>query len=339
MAISKLYKFFYSIAWITEHFLGKTIKEILFSAPLRLLRQKNLQYLQKGSKGKKIDIIVLDTNQDDFEDQLQQLRKKNIPFIVRGVANQWDCLKSWSPQYFLEKYGDDVLPLINASPKSFNAEEVDLSVKYAKFSDIIQGMIEGNTELYSRFNDIFARHPELAKDVDKQWMIDRRDSFSNGKVIQCFMGAKGSLTHNHCATQSNYFVQVYGKKRWYLTAPKYNHYMKVPVDRKPFMHALYDPSRPDFIRFPEMEYADYYDFELAPGDIFYNPPCYWHHVVNPTMSIGFGFRWVSLQTFKSSPLQSFLQLFATNPSVLHALAWRGDFAKVFGFKQKAKQEV
>jgi hypothetical protein len=337
MIIFWQYKILYSLAWLTEHLFGKRIKNSIFQKILENSRNRNLSYLRKNqSIGKKVEINRISLKES--ESVLKDYIKANKPVIIKGGALNWPCCQYWGPDYFNEKYGNDLLPLIDASPKDKNTNEMNYSLSEVKLSTIIQGMKNGDTQLYSRFNDIFTRHPELVDDVDKDWLLNNREFFSSGKAFQCFMGAKNSYTHNHCAIQSNFFVQVYGRKRWILIHPKYNHYLQVPVTRRPYMHTVFDPLDPDYKRFPEMQFADFYDFELEPGDIFYNPPCYWHHVTNPTMSIGFGLRWTSFAALTCSPLQTLLVLLAIDPTIFHAMKWRGNFTKVFSYTRSTVKE-
>lgn len=76
----------------------------------------------------------------------------------------------------------------------------------------------------------------------------------------------------------------------------------------------------------------YYDFTLEAGDIFFNPPCWWHHVMNETMSIGIGFRWFEpITSLKASGMQTLLTLLATNPNVVQATLNRTNFPKIFSY--------
>jgi hypothetical protein len=321
------YRTVFSIIWIAEHFLGKKIAWTLLGPLFRHARKYNLIKLQKLPKGRKIPIDIVDSI--DTKTLRREYLAKNKPLIIRGGAKDWDCVKNWSPETFNEKYGEDMVPIIGAAPKDLETNEMDYSLREVKLSEVIAGMKAGNTELYSRFNDIISRHPELLNDINKEWMLANRELIASGKAWQCFMGPKGSFTHTHCAIQSNFFVQVYGKKGWVMYDPKYNPYLRPPVARRPYFHTLFDPKRPDFENFPEMQWADYYEFELEPGDIFFNPPSLWHYVHNPTISIGLGFRWTSLNAIKSSPIHFLLALFATDPSIIFAARARGNFSKVF----------
>ncbi len=330
---NSLFSLRYNINWLAEHCFGQSIASKTTGLGLSKKREQNLKELKaKGHIGQALQVDIRENlSQQEFIDQYL---KKNKPVVLRGAAKKWACM-NWTPDMLNERYGDDDIPLINASPNIDSEEEMDYSVRTVKFKEVIEGMKVGDNNLYSRFNDLFGKHPELQDDVDTDWFINRREKLVSGKVFQCFVGGKGTYTHIHSAIQSNFFVQVYGEKRWLLYPPSYNQYFKPLVEGRPYFSTFYHPGQQDFTKYPEMEYLDYYDILLSPGDILYNPPSWWHHVINETMTIGFGFRWTSLAaTMMASPMQLLLTLTAYNPSILFAIKVRGNFAKVFGHKRK-----
>ena len=329
------YKKAFSLDWVASHFLGERYQNLsLRRSRLEQLREENLRKLKaQGHIGRPIPMDIREgLTKEEF---VSQYLRANRPVVLKGVAKDWNCVKTWTPDRLKEKYGEDRIPLIDASPKIDDITQMDYSVKYVDFKDVIEGMKVGDNSMYSRFNDLLGNHPELRDDFDIDWFVERREKLVSGKVFQCFIGGKGTYTHIHSAIQSNFFTQVYGQKRWLLYPPSYNQYLRPIVEGRPYFGTLYRPTDRNFSDYPEMEYLDYYDVTLEPGDILYNPPSWWHHVMNDTMTIGVGFRWTSVSaTLKASPIQLLLTLFAYNPSILFAIKSRGDFAKVFGYKKK-----
>ncbi len=329
---ASIYKYLFSFNWLYQHLFQRSINDKKKWNLTNYLRQKNLKKLQEiGHIGRALRVdIVEDISRQDF---IENYLKKNKPVVLKGAAKKWECISKWSPDFLNEKYGDDDIPLINASP-NLN-EEMEYSVKTVKFREVIEGMKRGDNSYYSRFNDLLGNHPELLNDIDKNWFLERTEKIVSGNTFQCFIGGDKTYTHIHSAVQSNFFVQVYGKKNWLLYPPSYNQYLAPLVDGRPYFSTLFHPKEPNFKEFPEMKYLDYFDITLEPGDILYNPPSWWHHVINESMTIGFGFRWASLaSTIKSSPIQLFNTITAYNPSVRFAIKSRGNFAKVFGYKKQ-----
>ena len=146
--------------------------------------------------------------------------------------------------------------------------------------------------------------------------------------FQVFIGGKDTESPLHNAMACNLFVQVYGEKRWSILSPKHtaivdpdpikNLYRGAPYRKNNYP---FNPFEPDYTKPYELfEYVDRYDFVLKPGDILWNPPYWWHAVINQTDSIGVGYRWVPpLYSFKHNPLYAFLDHFAMNPPFLERI--------------------
>jgi hypothetical protein len=93
-----------------------------------------------------------------------------------------------------------------------------------------------------------------------------------------------------------------------------------PANRSVYKFSYYRPNEPDFERFPMARHMDYYETVLNAGDVLYNPPYYWHHVMNPVSSIGVGFRWGNVRTaLRASPLLAILEVFNTNPNLIKGM--------------------
>jgi hypothetical protein len=317
-----------------KHFIRNKNATIIPASLLKSLRNKNLKNLaNKGTKGRSIPIDIRE--ELDAETFVKEYLRKNKPVVLRGAAKEWACVKNWTPDFLDKRYGEDTIPIIDASPDT--NEEIQYTHKEVKFKEVIAGMKKGDNDLYSRFNDLLGNHTELRDDIDMNWFLKRREKIVSGKVFQCFIGGATTYTHIHSAIQSNFFVEVFGKKRWLLFPPSYNQYLAPVVEGRPYFSTLFHPLKPNYDKFPEMEYLDFYDTTLEPGDILYNPPSWWHHVENETMTIGVGFRWTSLTaTLKASPIQLLLTLTAYNPTIIFAINARGRFAEVFTFNKDKK---
>lgn len=247
--------------------------------------------------------------------------KKGIPVVLEGAANEWDCVKKWSLEYFKDLHGDDEIVLVDQAKPDYPYELTTLA-------DVIDN-IRGGGSKYYRFYPLLARHPEHLKDFDYEWLRERRTKPIWFDAFQVFIGGKDSYTALHNANQSNLFVQVYGEKKWVL----YSHYYSAVIDPAPVRNVYrgapgkkqegpFNPfdETPDFsYPYHLYKYLDGYAVHLKPGDILWNPPFYWHAVKNATDSIGVGYRWLSpFYSFKVSPFYMFLDCFATKPPIWKA---------------------
>ncbi len=240
---------------------------------------------------------------------------KGIPVVMEGAAKDWDCVKTWSPQYFKELHGEDDIVIVDQN-------DADYPYELLKLKDVIDSMGSAKQKYY-RFYPLLSRHPEHLKDFDHKWLKERRTRPIWFNSFQVFMGGKGTYTPLHNANQGNLFVQVYGEKNWVL----YSHYYTPIIDPLPARNLYRNaPAKVDHVFNPfedEFEppfklykYMDGLTVNLKPGDVFWNPPFYWHTVKNPTDSIGVGYRWLSpFNAYRRSPLYFSLDMMSFRPPI------------------------
>ena len=303
---------------ILDHFLGRD-KGYNMTLKSRRKYYANLEEsLKKQGEGK---MIPVERRQDlSLEEFKKEYLDKMVPVIFEGVAKDWNCVKDWSFDYFKDLHGEDKIVM---------ADQLKLEKQYETMTlgELIDGINEG-TGKYYRFYPLLQKHPEHILDFDYKWLREKKNPFTISEAFQVFMGGHNTITPIHNASQCNLFTQVYGEKKWVLYHPKYtpvvdpspvrNVYRDGPfkTEKGPF-----DPFNPDYSGpYKLYQYIDSYTVHLKPGDVLWNPPYYWHAVKNIGKSIGVGYRWFPpLYCFKSSPLYSTLDLFATNPPIWKSL--------------------
>ena len=262
--------------------------------------------------------------------------KHGVPVVIEGGGKEWNCVKNWNPQFIADKYGDDKVSLIDASPDDYN--NISYQSEETTLRDVILTMDDRPIKKYSRFNRILHDHPELKKDFDMKWLLSMRNTISSGQTFQVFIGGKGTKTHIHCAAEHNLFTQVYGQKHWIIYPPEFDCVLEPSVTRTPYFHTAFDPDKPDYEKFPAMKYMDRYECLLEPGDILFLPPSYWHHVKNLSGSIGVAFRWFSADAFKVDFMQGLLTMISTNPPFILAARDRTNFAKIFTYMSRKQSK-
>eukprot|EP00164_Ancoracysta_twista_P002852 GFYU01003795.1.p1 GENE.GFYU01003795.1~~GFYU01003795.1.p1 ORF type:complete len:467 (-),score=58.57 GFYU01003795.1:24-1424(-) len=103
------------------------------------------------------------------------------------------------------------------------------------------------------------------------------DTDAGRREMNVWLGGKGAVSHTHYDTAHNFYVQLYGRKRFTLLAPSED---PVPF---PSLHTFYRQAhaniqRPEWHRFPRLQGAKVYQVTLGPGDMLYLPPFWWHRV-------------------------------------------------------------
>jgi hypothetical protein len=334
----------YNALRFSEHFAGRNpsrmrwLKRLVKTAQSRH-HTRLLQHFKDAPAGRIMEIEQRhDIEPADFIDNYLYRAK---PIVLRGVARHWVCCRRWSPQYFADTCGDDRVILINDHIATDESVEDEMSLR-----DIVANL-DSPKGGYARFVPILNNHPELYQDFDTQWLAQRiaRDGrvklwnqTGKGKSLRShlFIGAKTKKTEIHCALTNNFFINVYGKKRWFIVSPAANPLIYSPVNWGPGVFGTeVSPTDPDDGRHPLWRYVDMYEVVLEPGDILFNPPFWWHHVTNMTESVAIGIRWYDLRTaMKASATQNVLSFLATNPTMYEAVKNAVDYGKTHGSKKR-----
>lgn len=328
----------YNSLWFLDHMVGEKNVDKLFAKKREALKNRIVEKVSKNEgKGRTIElerIKITDITPKEFR---QTYLKYGIPVIFDQGAKDWECVQKWKPEFLADKYGEDKISLIDASPDDYH--NISYETRETTLREIIMSMDEGNIDLkkYSRFNKILHEHPELKNDFDMKWLLSMRNAICSGQTFQVFIGGRGTKTHIHCAVEHNLFTQVYGRKHWYIYPPEYDCLLYPSITRTPYFHTPFDPDAPDYDLYPGMKYVDTYECTLEAGDIMFLPPSYWHHVKNLTGSIGVAFRWFSADAFKVDLMQGILTMLSTNPPFILAAKDRTDFAKIFSYMSKKQK--
>lgn len=321
----------YASLWIREHLLGARA-----GTRLQQERQELKDRILRSLPREPGKVLAVERRKNlSLEEFKRVYLRQGIPVIFQGAAKHWPCIGKWSPEYLATHYGSDPVTLIDASPE--NIKSISRQPEMTTLAEVIDSMDAGALQKYSRFNRLLYQHPELLQDLDVSWLLKHRNTLASGRTFQVFIGGKGSKTHLHCASEHNLFIQVYGEKHWILYPPAYDCVLEPPVTRTPYFHSEFNPDAPDYQSYPALQYLNRYECTLQPGDIFFNPPSWWHHVSNLSHSIGIGFRWFSADAFRIDATQALLTLMATNPPIWIATRYRTDFSKIFTYKRKKKE--
>lgn len=247
---------------------------------------------------------------------IEQFKKdylyKNRPIILKGFAKDWEAVKVWSPNYFKNEFSDYQFETYS---QHRNRGQV---VQNYKMREYIESLENGGKD-YFRFGTLIHEFPHLKKHFHLGELKPFNRFFDFWTAYILFMGPAGGSTFTHSAFINNYFVQIYGKKRWHIFHPRYSSVFRPTVDRAPFFR-----SSGDFDDLEKVESAlphmERYIADIDAGDVLFIPAFHWHYVENLSISIGASCRvWSAPSAIKASPLLSLLTLFATNPSAFKGL--------------------
>ena len=310
-------RFEFGIYQLMDHFLTRPVA-FAMTKPLRKNLYKRIgKTMAKSGEGK---VLEIDRRTDlSIEEFKNYYLKKGIPVIIEGGAKDWPCVQKWSLEYFKELHGEDEILVVDS-------KHIDKDYERITLADLIDNIRDGGSKYY-RFYPLLSEHPEHLADFDYNWLKQARHKNPFFESFQVFIGGKGTESPLHNAMACNLFVQVFGEKRWSLMSPHHtaivdpdpirNVYRGAPFRKNNYP---FNPFKPDFEKPYELfKYVDRYDFVLKPGDILWNPPFWWHAVVNQTDSIGVGYRWVPrAYSFKQQGLYALLDHLAIKPPMWKA---------------------
>lgn len=316
--------------WLADHVAGRRRVERALGGVRRGVEGRIAAAFARAGDG---GLEPVDQREDlSPEAFFREYVRPNLPVVLKGAARDWVATRTWSPEAFAERFGDEPIILIRAAAddlKDFESDGYRPAGGEVKLRDVVADMLAGK-DTYARFVPLLNQRPELRSDLDRAYIERMRPRGALGTYFQLFMGGAGTTTSLHNALGSNLFVEVYGRKTWWLYPPTYNPAIRPSLKRAPFFLSTLDPEAPDHGRFPLFRHVRGYKVTLEAGDILYNPPFYWHYVRNPTASIGVGVRFYDVpRILGASTTQGLLTLMASNLPVWVGRRLRFDFTKVF----------
>lgn len=301
---------------IVDHFVGRESGFRWFEKSRRALYlELHKRLKEKADFG---EVFPIDRVKDLSVGQFKRdYIDKGLPVVIEGGAKLWPAIDKWSIDYFNNLYGDEEVLFVDYVNHS--------KFERLKLGSILEGL-SGPEGKYYRFYPLLQRHPERKKDFDYSWLEKCKHKINWFENFNVFIGAKGHSSPLHNSFSNNIFIQVTGEKEWIIYPPYYS-----PIfDPDPALNMYrgtserqglrFDSFNPDFEKHPLFKYMDGYKVVLKPGDILYNPPYWWHTVVNHSDSIGVGYRWMPpLHCFRQHPIYFSLDLMVRKPPIWTAL--------------------
>lgn len=230
------------------------------------------------------------------------------PLVFRGYAAQHECVRTWTPEMFRDRYGD--LRIF------YTSTEKILNDAQMRLGDFIERVLAGDKSraYVENLSDIFNAFPELHEQLGLEGIGASLAGFARYlQISQFFLGGLGTGAAYHCANELNCFLNIYGRKQWTFVHPRYSVAMYPSLMNKGyFIGSLVKANAPR--RFLEANFPLYnrvpkLSVTLEPGDLLVNPPWWWHTVKNVTpATIAVATRWgFQVEVERQAPLSDFVQ--------------------------------
>lgn len=211
------------------------------------------------------------------------------PALVRGLARAWPALTRWTPDYFREQHGNQLLDGYRTAACDLEFDDrtglVPIRVRCAEFMDELGGAEPPRRRVR---DGSFRRRAGLEADAPVPELVQRRLRLSE----DLWISAAGTRSALHFDQPENLLVQIRGTKRVALFPPEesrllYPHPFWSPLAQ--FSRA--DVAEVDSRRFPRLLEARAAATLLTPGDALYIPGGHWHYLDAEEVTISLGFRW------------------------------------------------
>jgi len=240
----------------------------------------------------------------------------NRPVIYRNAAGHWNSTRTWSFDFFSEKYGDRQIDLYYTAgltdPRApTTSEQISLS---SFIGQIRQGSLK-----YLKLSNLVNNEKVLQEALDLKWLQRFKRKTSFGETFYTFMGGKGTVTPLHDEFPCNLYVQIYGVKKWVIYPPEDRVFLDARTERRPYFFSDVCPDNIGDPKHPLQQYANKTEIILHPGDVLWVPPFVWHYVENITDSIGVAYKFADIPAAcRSSKMLSVLFFLSTRPSIFYS---------------------
>lgn len=208
------------------------------------------------------------------------------PVLIKGLANKYPAGKKWNLEFLKTFCSDVTVDLFDNSAQGSAASAYtvpDLQMKFSEYMDIITKDEPSSLRVFL-FN-MFKRKPELRKDFPCP------DLFKGilGKFGYMFFGSKGITVriHQDIDMSGVLLTQFHGRKKVVLVSPQYSDLLY----RLPFnTYSLVNLDKPDYKKYPGLEYVEASECVIEPGDALFMPSGYWHYITYLDGGFGVSYR-------------------------------------------------
>jgi hypothetical protein len=211
-------------------------------------------------------------------DIYQYCTKNKTPLLITDIYEVFPSLEDWNPDFLLKKVGKNVVDVNTSDNDVFQEYHRPIKMSLDLYSQEIDAeQTTSGRRLYMGAQGINQCFPELVSEIKFDSLLPQEKLDLN----YLWYGPRGNTTGLHYDSADNFFMQLYGQKRWLLSSPK-NFLHLYPHSSWSMYPRVSDfnPLRPDFEKFPKARAAQFYDITLNPGTALYVPSYWWHQVTS-----------------------------------------------------------
>lgn len=247
----------------------------------RTIERRARALVREGDAGRILEVPRIDARDYPAGELLRVFKTETSPIVLAGFGEDCDAVRTWTPDFFAEQYGDFKMQIDLHKDDGMTVAEV------------VEGMRSGDPDKFvSNFSDILNAHEELREALPLE-AIRAYTGQRSFHGVELFMGGQGAPFH--CANMFNFYLMVHGSKQWTFVHPHHSVFMAPKFNRDIIFAGSELP--PDAVPPVAMLRTT-----LLPGDVLVNPPWWWHTTINRTSEvIGVATRWYPIrQRFRSA---------------------------------------
>ncbi|PCJ56819.1 MAG: hypothetical protein COA79_17855 [Planctomycetota bacterium] len=298
-------------AYFLRHYLNLNVSKKIISNIENSIRKKSKSLEEGGT------YPVPSYNCDKLlpKDFKEIFLKSQSPVVIKGLAKNWPCVKTWSPSFFSDHYGQEMVRtrLLASQNSSEGLEAMNIPMK-----DLCDDIKNDGEMQGAALEDIIVKHQSLKSHLQTDELQKYIKGHFLGKIIatQIYMSGSKARSAFHCAPGGNLFIQVYGRKKWTFVNPKHTIWMQ-PFRRNDMISAgssadsRLNAAQNDENGHDLFKYIPKYEIDLEPGDVLFSPQWWWHEVDNHSPAIGVACRFLT-NIFANNPAFTLTSFFDLN---------------------------
>lgn len=245
----------------------------------------------------KID-VVSNITAEEFDKRYFYPQK---PVVIKGLTKNTVADKKWSINYFKNTMGDTMIDVFDSSKKNNSSAFTvpDLKMKLGEFLSVISK--DEPTSLRIFLYNMFKHNKKLRREFPCPVLFRGILDY----IGYMFFGGKNTKVRIHYDIDMSNVLHTHfeGRKRVVLISPEYNDLLyRLPLNT----YSLIDPDKPDYKKYPGLQFVKGYDFILEAGDSVFIPSGYWHYMTY--LESGFSVSYRRLNPTFHSMINGFLNL-------------------------------
>ena len=239
--------------------------------------------------GKQVD-VVRGLSADDF---YRDYFFRNRPVVLQGVADHWQAMQLWSPEYFGSRFGDAEVEVVTGRESDpnheYNLVERKKQMTMREYARMVVEAGETNDFYLTAQNLLMVRpeFQELYAHIDGLNGYLDENRFKG--YVRVWFGPKGTVTRLHHDATPVLLAQVHGRKQVKLISPM--HLRNVSTDGA--WLSKMEIENLDYAKYPAMRNVDILETTIGPGDLLFIPIGWWHWVKSLDVAIS-----ISLDSFQ-----------------------------------------